>query len=155
MGDKLRDAALEYHRARPAGKIALQPTKPLGNQSDLALAYSPGVAAACEEIVKDPKNASQYTTRGNLVAVITNGTAVLGLGNIAWSSGRHSEALEHFSELVRRFPDYQAGWNNLATGMEELGCTEAAEQVRACAANHSQNGIHVGADAACTVPVCR
>ncbi len=82
MGDKLRDAALEYHRARPAGKIALQPTKPLGNQSDLALAYSPGVAAACEEIVKDPKNASQYTTRGNLVAVITNGTAVLGLGNI-------------------------------------------------------------------------
>jgi len=80
---------------------------------------------------------------------------LLGLGNIAWSSGRHSEALEHFSELVRRFPDYQAGWNNLATGMEELGCTEAAEQVRACAANHSQNGIHVGADAACTIPVCR
>ncbi|MEM6903504.1 MAG: phosphate acyltransferase, partial [Pseudomonadota bacterium] len=83
MGDsKLKDRALEYHRARPAGKLALQPTKPLGNQSDLALAYSPGVAFACEAIVDDPNAASTYTSRGNLVAVVTNGTAVLGLGNI-------------------------------------------------------------------------
>lgn len=82
MGDKLKDRALEYHRARPAGKLALQPTKPLGNQSDLALAYSPGVAFACEAIVEDPKAASIYTSRGNMVAVVTNGTAVLGLGNI-------------------------------------------------------------------------
>ncbi|MBV6631953.1 MAG: NADP-dependent malic enzyme [Alphaproteobacteria bacterium] len=82
MGDKLKDRALEYHRAQPAGKLALQPTKPLGNQSDLALAYSPGVAFACEAIVEDPSAASTYTSRGNLVAVVTNGTAVLGLGNI-------------------------------------------------------------------------
>ncbi|MEO0393247.1 MAG: NADP-dependent malic enzyme [Pseudomonadota bacterium] len=82
MGDKLKEAALDYHRAEPAGKIALQPTKPLGNQSDLALAYSPGVAAACEAIMEDEKAASEVTSRGNMVAVITNGTAVLGLGNI-------------------------------------------------------------------------
>jgi len=82
MGDKLKEAALDYHRAEPAGKIALQPTKPLANQSDLALAYSPGVAAACEAIMENPKAASEVTSRGNLVAVITNGTAVLGLGNI-------------------------------------------------------------------------
>src|SRR5947199_9840048 len=80
--DKLREAALEYHRQPTAGKLAIVATKPLGNQRDLALAYSPGVAAACEAIVADPAEASRMTARGNLVAVITNGTAVLGLGNI-------------------------------------------------------------------------
>jgi malate dehydrogenase (oxaloacetate-decarboxylating)(NADP+) len=82
MADDLRDAALEYHRQMPPGKIQVVPTKPLANQRDLALAYSPGVAAACEVIVDDPQQASTVTARGNLVAVITNGTAVLGLGAI-------------------------------------------------------------------------
>jgi malate dehydrogenase (oxaloacetate-decarboxylating)(NADP+) len=80
--EELRLAALEYHEFPTPGKISVTPTKQLTNQRDLALAYSPGVAAACEEIVVDPANAFKYTARGNLVAVITNGTAVLGLGNI-------------------------------------------------------------------------
>jgi len=79
---QLRQAALEYHEFPTPGKIAVAATKQLINQHDLALAYSPGVAAPCEEIVKDPNNAFKYTSRGNLVAVITNGTAVLGLGDI-------------------------------------------------------------------------
>jgi len=78
----LRQSALEYHEFPTPGKVAIQATKQLVNQHDLALAYSPGVAAPCEEIVKDPANAFRYTSRGNLVAVITNGTAVLGLGDI-------------------------------------------------------------------------
>jgi malate dehydrogenase (oxaloacetate-decarboxylating)(NADP+) len=80
--DELRRAALEYHEFPTPGKIAIAATKQLVNQRDLALAYSPGVAAACEEIVADPANAFRYTSRGNLVAVVTNGTAVLGLGDI-------------------------------------------------------------------------
>ena len=79
---ELRRAALEYHEFPVPGKLAIAATKQLTNQRDLALAYSPGVAAPCEEIVKDPNNAFKYTARGNLVAVITNGTAVLGLGDI-------------------------------------------------------------------------
>ncbi|KGF31900.1 NADP-dependent malic enzyme [Oligella urethralis] len=82
MDDTLREAALFYHRQGKPGKISVEPTKKLANQRDLALAYSPGVAAACDEIVKDAANASLYTARGNLVGVITNGTAVLGLGEI-------------------------------------------------------------------------
>ncbi|WP_374669632.1 phosphate acyltransferase, partial [Ramlibacter sp.] len=78
----LRQAALEYHEFPTPGKVAISATKQLVNQHDLALAYSPGVAAPCEEIVKDPAAAFRYTSRGNLVAVITNGTAVLGLGDI-------------------------------------------------------------------------
>ena len=80
--EELRQAALEYHEHPTPGKIAISATKPLINQRDLAFAYSPGVAAACEAIVADPGNAFRYTSRGNLVAVITNGTAVLGLGDI-------------------------------------------------------------------------
>jgi malate dehydrogenase (oxaloacetate-decarboxylating)(NADP+) len=79
---ELRRAALEYHEFPTPGKLAIASTKQMVNQRDLALAYSPGVAAACEEIVADPVNAFRYTARGNLVAVITNGTAVLGLGDI-------------------------------------------------------------------------
>ena len=82
MDPQFRKQALQYHEKGSPGKIAVTPTKQLTNQRDLALAYSPGVAAACEEIVADPANAFRYTARGNLVAVITNGTAVLGLGNI-------------------------------------------------------------------------
>src|SRR3954449_1885062 len=80
--EQLRQAALEYHEFPTPGKIAIHATKQLINQHDLALAYSPGVASPCEEIARDPNNAFKYTSRGNLVAVITNGTAVLGLGDI-------------------------------------------------------------------------
>jgi len=79
---QLRKAALEYHQFPTPGKVAIAATKQLVNQHDLALAYSPGVAAPCEEIVKDPAAAFKYTSRGNLVGVVTNGTAVLGLGDI-------------------------------------------------------------------------
>jgi malate dehydrogenase (oxaloacetate-decarboxylating)(NADP+) len=82
LNPDLRRAALEYHEQGRPGKISVTPTKSLVNQRDLALAYSPGVAAACEMIVEDPAAAFRYTARGNLVAVITNGTAVLGLGAI-------------------------------------------------------------------------
>ncbi len=80
--EQLRRAALEYHQFPTPGKVAIQATKQLVNQHDLALAYSPGVAAPCEEIVEDPSAAYKYTSKGNLVAVISNGTAVLGLGDI-------------------------------------------------------------------------
>jgi malate dehydrogenase (oxaloacetate-decarboxylating)(NADP+) len=80
--NQLRKAALDYHEFPTPGKVAIAATKQLVNQHDLALAYSPGVAAPCEEIVKDPANAFKYTSRGNLVGVVTNGTAVLGLGDI-------------------------------------------------------------------------
>ncbi|WP_374618949.1 NADP-dependent malic enzyme [Devosia sp.] len=78
----LREAALHFHQYPKPGKLEIQATKPLGNQRDLSLAYSPGVAAPCEEIAADPDAVTRYTSRGNLVAVISNGTAVLGLGNI-------------------------------------------------------------------------
>lgn len=86
--DDFRQAALEYHRLPRPGKIKVTPTTPLVTQRDLSLAYSPGVAYACEAIVEDPRNASQYTARSNLVAVITNGTAVLGLGDIGPLAGK-------------------------------------------------------------------
>ncbi len=82
MSKDLYSGALIYHRLPKPGKLEVVPTKPLGNQRDLALAYSPGVAAACEEIRKHPETAAEYTTRANLVAVVSNGTAVLGLGDI-------------------------------------------------------------------------
>jgi malate dehydrogenase (oxaloacetate-decarboxylating)(NADP+) len=82
------EAALEYHRRPSAGKISVTPTKSLTNQRDLALAYSPGVAAACNAIVADPAQAAELTSRGNLVGVVTNGTAVLGLGNIGPLAGK-------------------------------------------------------------------
>jgi malate dehydrogenase (oxaloacetate-decarboxylating)(NADP+) len=88
MTDDLKESALEYHRQEPRGKIKVVATKPMVTQRDLSLAYSPGVAYACEAIVADPKNASEMTARGNLVAVITNGTAVLGLGDIGPLAGK-------------------------------------------------------------------
>src|SRR3954466_11248994 len=80
--ESLREAAPAYHEFPEPGKISVTPTKKLSNQHDLALAYSPGVAVACEEIAADPANAFRYTSKGNLVGVVTNGTAVLGLGAI-------------------------------------------------------------------------
>src|SRR5688572_1433183 len=82
VDEQLKTSALEYHRRSPPGKLSILPTKQLTNQRDLALAYSPGVAAACEEIQLDPANAVLYTSRANLIGVVTNGTAVLGLGSI-------------------------------------------------------------------------
>ena len=86
--EEFKQASLDYHRQAPPGKIKVVATKPMLTQRDLALAYSPGVAHACEAIVADPREASSLTARGNLVAVITNGTAVLGLGNIGPLAGK-------------------------------------------------------------------
>ncbi len=97
----LREAALQYHEFPTPGKIAIAPTKQLTNQRDLALAYTPGVAAACEEIARDPANAFRYTARGNLVGVITNGTAVLGLGNIGPLASK--PVMEGKSVLFKKF----------------------------------------------------
>ncbi|HRK57780.1 MAG TPA: NADP-dependent malic enzyme, partial [Burkholderiaceae bacterium] len=97
----LRDAALEYHREPTRGKIAVVPTKPLSNQRDLSLAYSPGVAFACLAIEQDPTLAADYTSRGNLVGVVTNGTAVLGLGNIGPLAGK--PVMEGKGCLFRKF----------------------------------------------------
>ena len=101
MDEILRAAALEYHRKPKPGKIAVTPTKALTNQHDLSLAYSPGVAAACDEIVANPASAYQYTARGNLVAVVTNGTAVLGLGNIGPLAGK--PVMEGKGVLFKKF----------------------------------------------------
>jgi len=103
MDEGIRAAALEYHRKPRAGKISVTPTKQLVNQRDLALAYSPGVAAACEEIVANPAEAYNLTSRGNLVAVITNGTAVLGLGNIGPLAGK--PVMEGKGVLFKKFAD--------------------------------------------------
>jgi malate dehydrogenase (oxaloacetate-decarboxylating)(NADP+) len=101
MDEKLRQSALEYHQFPTPGKIQVAPTKPLATQRDLALAYSPGVAAACDAIVEDPLNAYKYTARGNLVGVISNGTAVLGLGNIGALAGK--PVMEGKGVLFKKF----------------------------------------------------
>src|SRR5512147_194788 len=98
---EIRAASLEYHRQAPPGKISIAPTKQLSNQRDLALAYSPGVAAACEEIVRDPAEARNLTARGNLIGVVTNGTAVLGLGAIGPLAGK--PVMEGKAVLFKKF----------------------------------------------------
>ena len=99
--EDLRASALVYHRSPRPGKIEIQPTKPLGNQHDLALAYTPGVAAACEAIAADPGQAAELTARANLVAVVSNGTAVLGLGNIGPLAGK--PVMEGKAVLFKKF----------------------------------------------------
>ena len=106
MSNDLRDAALHYHRTPKAGKIRVQATKPLSNQRDLALAYSPGVAEPCKEIEKDPLTAAYYTSRSNLVGVVTNGTAVLGLGNIGALASK--PVMEGKAILFKNFADVDA-----------------------------------------------
>ena len=101
MEDELKKSALEYHRLPRPGKISILPTKQLTNQRDLALAYTPGVAAACEEIVRDPREAINLTSRGNLIGVITNGTAVLGLGAIGPLAAK--PVMEGKAVLFKRF----------------------------------------------------
>ena len=98
-----REDALDYHASGRPGKIAVVPTKPLNNQRDLALAYSPGVALPCLEIESNPEDAYKYTAKGNLVAVVTNGTAVLGLGNIGALAGK--PVMEGKGNLFKQFAD--------------------------------------------------
>ena len=98
-----REKALAYHREGRPGKLKITPTKPTGTQEDLSLAYSPGVAEPCREIAKDPGTAFEYTAKGNLVAVISNGTAVLGLGNIGALAGK--PVMEGKAVLFKRFAD--------------------------------------------------
>ncbi len=103
MSEDLKEAALAFHRSPKPGKLEIQATKPLANQRDLALAYSPGVAYACEEIAADPATAFEYTARGNLVAVISNGTAVLGLGAIGALAAK--PVMEGKAVLFKKFAD--------------------------------------------------
>ncbi len=102
MSDR-NQAALDYHALPTPGKISVTPTKPADTQLDLSLAYSPGVADACLEIARDPKLASLYTSRSNLVAVVSNGSAVLGLGNIGALAGK--PVMEGKAVLFKRFAD--------------------------------------------------
>ncbi|MBF0627675.1 MAG: NADP-dependent malic enzyme [Magnetococcales bacterium] len=106
MEDHLKISTLNYHRLKPAGKISVNPTKPLTTQRDLTMAYSPGVAAACEAIVADPASAAELTSRANLVAVITNGTAVLGLGAIGPLAGK--PVMEGKAVLFKKFAGIDA-----------------------------------------------
>lgn len=106
MTDDLKNAALHYHRSPKAGKIRIQATKPLSNQRDLALAYSPGVAEPCKEITADPLLAANYTSRSNLVGVVSNGTAVLGLGNIGALASK--PVMEGKAILFKNFADVDA-----------------------------------------------
>jgi malate dehydrogenase (oxaloacetate-decarboxylating)(NADP+) len=115
--------ALAYHSSPPAGKIAVTPTKPCLTQRDLSLAYSPGVAVPCLEIARDPSLVYQYTGKGNLVAVVTNGTAVLGLGNIGPAAGK--PVMEGKAVLFKRFAD-------IDVFDIELDTTNADEIIRTC-----------------------
>jgi malate dehydrogenase (oxaloacetate-decarboxylating)(NADP+) len=115
--------ALEYHSASPAGKVSILPTKPCLTQRDLSLAYTPGVAVPCLEIERDPSLAYKYTSKGNLVAVVTNGSAVLGLGNIGALAGK--PVMEGKGVLFKRFADIDVFDIELAT-------SKADEIIRAC-----------------------
>src|SRR6056297_2690223 len=99
----LDEDALEYHRSDPPGKIEIATTKPTNTQRDLSLAYSPGVAAPCRLIAEDPDEAYTYTAKGNLVGVVSNGSAVLGLGNIGAQASK--PVMEGKGVLFKRFAD--------------------------------------------------
>ncbi len=115
--------ALDYHSSAPAGKISITPSKPCRTQRDLSLAYTPGVAVPCLEIQKDPSLAYKYTAKGNLVAVVSNGTAVLGLGNIGAAAGK--PVMEGKAVLFKRFADIDVFDIELAT-------EDPAEVIRTC-----------------------
>lgn len=121
--DTLRDAALHYHIHPTPGKISITPTKPLSTQRDLALAYSPGVAEPCKEIADDPLKAYDYTSRGNLVAVVTNGTAVLGLGAIGALASK--PVMEGKSVLFKKF----AGLDSIDIEVDELDVDKFVDTV--------------------------
>src|SRR5579871_1177396 len=117
------EEALEYHSSAPAGKVSIAPTKPCRTQRDLSLAYTPGVAIPCKEIERDPSLAYTYTSKGNLVAVVSNGTAVLGLGNIGALAGK--PVMEGKGVLFKRFAD-------IDVFDIELGTEDPKEIIRAC-----------------------
>jgi malate dehydrogenase (oxaloacetate-decarboxylating)(NADP+) len=125
MDDDFRKAALDYHRLPRPGKLSVEPTKRMATQRDLGLAYSPGVAAACEEIAKDPDAAWDYTARGNLVAVITNGTAVLGLGAIGALASK--PVMEGKAVLFKKF----AGIDSIDLEVEQRDPARFIEAVAA------------------------
>src|ERR671913_488300 len=127
ISSDLKSGALFYHRYPRPGKLEIQPTKPLGNQRDLALAYSPGVAAACEAIVDDPAEAANLTSRQNLVAVISNGTAVLGLGDIGPLASK--PVMEGKAVLFKKFSgidvfDIEVAENNVDKLVEVIAALE-------------------------------
>src|ERR1022692_1905532 len=115
--------ALDYHSSSPAGKLAVVPTKPCRTQRDLSLAYTPGVAVPCLEIARDPSLVYKYTAKGNLVAVVTNGTAVLGLGNIGPAAGK--PVMEGKAVLFKRFAD-------IDVFDLELAANDPQDVIRAC-----------------------
>ena len=123
-GTSLREAALHFHEFPRPGKIEISTIKPLGNQRDLALAYSPGVAAPCEEIEKNPETASRYTSRANQVAVISNGTAVLGLGAIGALASK--PVMEGKAVLFKKF----AGIDAIDIEIDETDPRKFVEVVR-------------------------
>src|SRR5213079_2164480 len=127
MADAERDDALEYHSSGRPGKIEVVPTKPTATQRDLALAYTPGVAKPCLEIAREPGAVYKYTAKGNLVAVITNGTAVLGLGNIGPAAGK--PVMEGKGVLFKRFADIDVFDLELNTRDTEefIRCVKALE----------------------------
>ncbi len=125
MDDDFRRAALDYHRLPRPGKLAVEPTKRMATQRDLGLAYSPGVAAACEAIAADPATAYDYTTRGNMVAVISNGTAVLGLGAIGALASK--PVMEGKAVLFKKF----AGIDSIDIEVEERDPAKFIEVVAA------------------------
>ena len=123
MSDELKREALAYHAAEPAGKLQILPTKPMATQRDLALAYSPGVAYACEAIAADPATAALYTGRANTVAVISNGTAVLGLGNIGALASK--PVMEGKAALFKKF----SGIDVMDLEVDETGVDAFVEAV--------------------------
>src|SRR3979411_2301648 len=122
-----REDALDYHASGRPGKIAVVPTKPLKNQRDLSLAYSPGVAEPCLAIKENPEDVYKYTAKGNLVAVVSNGTAVLGLGNIGALAGK--PVMEGKGVLFKRFADIDVFDIELATEKpdEVIRCCQLLE----------------------------
>src|SRR3954447_11783764 len=121
--DTKREDALEYHEAGRPGKTEVVPSKPTATQRDLSLAYTPGVAVPCLEIARTPSDVYRYTNKGNLVAVITNGTAVLGLGNIGPAAGK--PVMEGKAVLFKRFADIDVFDIELAT-------EDPTELIRTC-----------------------
>ncbi len=125
MSDNLAEEALNYHRQAPAGKLEISPTKPMSTQRDLALAYSPGVGAVCQAIVADPSQASSLTARGNLVGVVTNGTAVLGFGAIGPLAAK--PVMEGKAVLFKKF----AGIDVFDLELEELNVDKLVDIIAA------------------------